>query len=1822
MRPHNGEITRTKSENSDNFEQGKPARPPNGEITRTKSEDSDNFEQGKPARPPKSLADTDRGELHALPEITEQSPMPFQHNEQATAQDISTVLLNSLHGKDANRYPATVAHLCHPTDPTAPQGENSKAVLYLDSLCGGNLISEHLLRSFEDETGAHHSRHRSYTTYGPPSQENALVPAYSVDLHFRLQDQTFVERFDVLPLHGKTTFIAGIPFWTAHNVTVGYVDGNITIVLGEQPLDVLEPDDVIANLDCIFGAMPDDIQMKLILPQLHDVDVNGEQLLMRAEQPMTLSTADQAKLDNLIEEYNDVFTPRTGLPPIRVPGEAASIDLIPGSTPPYRPAIRMNHIHEQAARELIDDLLQRGLIVPTQSAFSSPLFMVEKVNSKGEVTGFRGVVDYRALNALSRKMGFPLPRIDRLLSELAGSSIFSTLDLQDGFYQLRLRPEDSDKSTIITPFGQYRFLVLPMGVASGPAWFSKLVARVFKSEQDCAVTYLDDICIHSDDNMEAHFANIRRIFDRCRTENLQLKRSKCSFFCTQVHYLGHVVTAGRISMLTRHTHRLLEEPLPRTKGQLAAWLGLANYYRAFAPMLSALAAPLLPHGTKRKSERRHPVPWTPQMRQAFLDIKNNFRQDRELYLFKPDRQTRIRSDASSTTGCGAVLEQYVGKEDTADSSGWVPCSFYSHKWIPAEASYPIYEQELLGVKLALMHWFHLLYGREVTIYVDNQAILWYQQKPFAQLSKREQRWLQALTSFQPLQIYYLPGSTNIAADLLSREMEPPVCFSILDCYAGSASFLRALQMLWTRMPTLFSALDHIDYQCLEHDPAKRELLKRVHTALFKQGIPLTPDPFRLGQQCCHGVDTLVAMLQTPSGKALTADLANVDFLMAGPPCQGVSQRGQNLGDSDPRSGFHDICLLKTHVPADIFYAVENVPGILHHPEIHQRVREAFPGYHSCLKLLGAQDRHRMVYTNLRVEEQKEMVANICKAANIPLTWQQALDIATPPGGEPAQAPTTYCPTLVTVKRNDSERNGKQLVSSQGVLRPMTMEERVAVVGLHPGDTGKRPTLSRQLTGNAIPVPAYGCVLWAALKAWHTRLLQRNLQQAEAALDTTAQAQQLNHEDKDEPVQLAALPNCSSVCQLPGSQNDAHPEPPTTELSLADQVFQIHRRNGHPGVNRTYSLCQEHGIVSTQKEIRELLQTCDYCQRSGRYKLAVNRESVLPLPHPAHSFSEVQIDECVDLPESPEGFDAFVCLSCMWSGYIVAFPFRKDDSAQTLLLRLTEFVSYFGVPRCMWVDSGSRFTAKIFEQFCSRYGITQKVSCPHRKHTQGLVERSHRIIQDRIKAELHEHKHPPTRWYEHMAGIIISSNNLPRLVNGGFSPSQLTFGRNLATTWPPANSLLQKWTAFQAEVGHLKEHQHRLKQSNESAPAEPQLFHPGDEVLLKVEKRKLALSYVGPFTVVTERAANHGYTVKSRTRRLIRDAGKLTWYHRRALLLHDERNKWRTKPEVLQQIRDDLCCSFHVDLTCSADLQSPVDGEKTDNALWYLHTHAKNLISWQQENKESHVWLNPPYTPSANAGQLLVRILLKLISIGLRAVLLIPVWMKELVSIGVKTRKIYKEGSTLFTGHTQTHLLTRWPVHCCTVLVPDDAEAKASIVRDLLALINNDLLEDTVHDEACMLCREIATTDNFKSFVDCEGCTHTCCLTCLRWDTADDHPEWWCPTCLTGNLPTSDLARVFRYLLVHEKQVLVRGEEENYKAVYWVVLDDVVTKALKKLKTVPYKGKQTRDSLIKNGFSASQLERWPLQVLPGYDSLEVMRKQSKYPVVQTVLDLLA
>merc|ERR1712197_78446 len=115
-------------------------------------------------------------------------------------------------------------------------------------------------------------------------------------------------------------------------------------------------------------------------------------------------------------------------------------------------------------------------------------------------------------------------------------------------------------------------------------------------------------------------------------------------------------------------------------------------------------------------------------------------------------------------------------------------------------------------------------------------------------------------------------------------------------------------------------------------------------------------------------------------------------------------------------------------------------------------------------------------------------------------------MGTPPGGEPAQAPTTYCPTLVTVKRNDSERNGKQLVTSQGVLRPMTMEERVAVVGLHPGDTGKRPTLSRQLTGNAIPVPAYGCVLWAALQAWHTRLLQRNLQQAEAALDTTAQAQ--------------------------------------------------------------------------------------------------------------------------------------------------------------------------------------------------------------------------------------------------------------------------------------------------------------------------------------------------------------------------------------------------------------------------------------------------------------------------------------------------------------------------------------------------------------------------------------------------------------------------------------------------------------------------------------------------------------------------------------------
>ncbi|KAJ9514957.1 hypothetical protein QJQ45_002760 [Haematococcus lacustris] len=163
-----------------------------------------------------------------------------------------------------------------------------------------------------------------------------------------------------------------------------------------------------------------------------------------------VSHVQRQHLQELLDEYSDVFQPITGLPPERAVGH--SIPLQPDGKPPARPSYRMSKPEQDELRKQITDLLAKGLIEPSSSPYAAPVLFVQK--KSGEL---RMCIDYRQLNKITIRDQYPLPRIDDLFDQLSGKTVFSSLDLQAGYHQIRIPAEDVPKTAFRTPMGHYQF---------------------------------------------------------------------------------------------------------------------------------------------------------------------------------------------------------------------------------------------------------------------------------------------------------------------------------------------------------------------------------------------------------------------------------------------------------------------------------------------------------------------------------------------------------------------------------------------------------------------------------------------------------------------------------------------------------------------------------------------------------------------------------------------------------------------------------------------------------------------------------------------------------------------------------------------------------------------------------------------------------------------------------------------------------------------------------------------------------------------------------------------------------------------------------------------------------------------------------------------------------------------------------------------------------------------------------------------------------------------------------------------------------------------
>ncbi|MGL5690696.1 MAG: reverse transcriptase domain-containing protein, partial [Bacteroidales bacterium] len=409
------------------------------------------------------------------------------------------------------------------------------------------------------------------------------------------------------------------------------------------------------------------------------------------------------------------------------------------------------HWNETISME-IDRLQKNGTIRESNSPWCSRIVPIKK-----EDGSLRLCIDFRRLNLITIKDSYPLPRIDEIIDKLVGSTYFTVLDATSGYNQIAIREEDIQKTAFAFNNGFYEYTRMPFGLCNAPATFQRVMDKILCKRTRCFVLpYLDDVIVFSK-TLAEHNQHVRIVLEKIKGANITLNKKKCKFFQTEIKILGTIIAGNKVKPDPGKIEAIKKYPLPQKIQQLRAFLGLANYVRAYIKNYASISAKLceiLKGETKRSIKQ---IEWSEgaiecfkRLKQAVINIT---------YRSQPDisKEFILTTDASST-GIGAVLSQ-INKNGSEE----MICAF-SKKLDKAQMNYSVTDRELLAVVKGIDNFRHYLLGKPFSLRTDHKALeyLWKAKNP----TGRFLRWglkLQEYT-FTPI---YIKGDDNFA-DGLSR----------------------------------------------------------------------------------------------------------------------------------------------------------------------------------------------------------------------------------------------------------------------------------------------------------------------------------------------------------------------------------------------------------------------------------------------------------------------------------------------------------------------------------------------------------------------------------------------------------------------------------------------------------------------------------------------------------------------------------------------------------------------------------------------------------------------------------------------------------------------------------------------------------------------------------------------------------------------------------------------------------------------------------------------------------------------------------------------
>ena len=643
-----------------------------------------------------------------------------------------------------------------------------------------------------------------------------------------------IEERDVLAI---TNMTAGVSFQNPEVYTLMAISSITEEAIVSQEEYDSEPD----NLEDAFKYDPAEISKEEVI--YDEVRFNKLMELLQADK-WKLSNNQRRMAEEVLFKKQKAFNlpgePLPLTPLIEHDIQLVDEHKVAFEKPRFTPIHQRPHIKKE-----VDGLLDHKLAAPTMSPHSSPVVLVKK-RDKGK---YRLAVDYRTVNKMTVPMYFPINNIEEVVFKVAKSKVHSTVDLRQGFHQVGMNRRSQPITAFSCHLGHFMYMRMPFGLVNAPHTMNALMKKVFGDVTDFISHFFDDIFIHSD-TVNDHVQHLDLALTKLIDANLQASAEKSRLFTTEVSVLGHIAGNGVIKPGLDKMSAINDFPIPKTKTNVRAFLGLTGFFRKFVKNYAFIAKPLT-HITKEDV----PMIWSEEQQKAFDTLKQILLS--EPILRAPDfsRTWFLLTDACDY-GIGAwIAQRYEGQLH--------PVAFYSRQLRKGELGMKrdAMELEVLAILEGLKKFRPLIWGQRIVILSDNSPLTWLFSKAHYK-SARLTRWALAIQGFNA-QVLHYPGVLNRVSDALSRNPKPieiendieEKAKTILEaCEASAVSLIGVFQniptqeLLTARINSLRSNEKEVDELDIEQAWTLEEMKEQQRTdILLKPIIDYLMDPSNINK---------------------------------------------------------------------------------------------------------------------------------------------------------------------------------------------------------------------------------------------------------------------------------------------------------------------------------------------------------------------------------------------------------------------------------------------------------------------------------------------------------------------------------------------------------------------------------------------------------------------------------------------------------------------------------------------------------------------------------------------------------------------------------------------------------------------------------------------------------------------------------------------------------------------------------------------------------------------------------------------------------------